>query len=86
MFIALNLIAVALGYRVFADASKEKKSLRTVGRLIGVFIVSIALGMTLISFAERAAVNCSKKNAYGSKCAVFKKLCSFASKSCAHNS
>ena len=43
MNIALDLIAVAVGYKVFADASKEKNGLKEGGRLIGVFIITLAL-------------------------------------------
>ncbi len=80
MFIALNLIAMALGYHVFIEASKEKKDARTVGRLIGVFIVTAALGTILLAFAEWSAANCLKRQAYQSGCHKPNKICFFKSK------
>ena len=78
MYIALNLIALAVGYFVFLEATKEKKDTKTVGRLIGVFIMTAALGTILIAFAESSASNCLKKG--GAKCRFVSKLCSFRGK------
>lgn len=72
MFVALNLIALALGYAVFLQATKEKNAAKTVGRLIGVFIISASLGAILISFAEWSIANCLKKSGH---CPMTAKLC-----------
>lgn len=79
MYIALNLIALALGYFVFLEATKEKKDTKTVGRLIGVFIMTAALGTLLIAFAETSVGNCMKKA--GFKCPIPSKYCLLRGKS-----
>jgi len=79
MYIALNLIALALGYLVFLEATKEKKDTKTVGRLIGVFIMTAALGTILIAFAESSATNCIKKG--GFNCPILSKHCLLKGKS-----
>ena len=38
MSIALSLIALVLGYKVFLDASKEKEGLKLLGQSIGIFL------------------------------------------------
>ncbi len=72
MFMAMNLVALALGYLVFLQANKEKTNTRTFGRFIGVFIVSVSLGTALISFAEWSMANCIKKSG---QCPIAAKLC-----------
>jgi len=47
MHIALALIALTLGYKVFADASKEKEGLKLLGQIIGIFVMILALLGTL---------------------------------------
>ena len=79
MYIALNLIALAVGYLVFLEATKEKKDTKTVGRLIGVFVMTAALGTILIAFAESSAANCLKRGGY--KCPLAFKLCSLRGQS-----
>jgi len=44
MKIALLLLAMGFGYKVFAEASKNtKKSLKTLGRVVGTFMMIVAL-------------------------------------------
>ena len=43
MYIAFLLFALAVGYKVFADASKNpKKTVKDVGRAVGIFIMVLA--------------------------------------------
>jgi hypothetical protein len=44
MHISLSLIALAVGYKVFADAHKEKEGLKLLGQIIGVVVMVAALG------------------------------------------
>lgn len=43
MGIALSLIALGVGYKVYLDASKETGSLKSLGRAIGIFIIIASL-------------------------------------------
>lgn len=61
MFIALNLIALAVGYFVFLEATKQSGSVKTFGRMVGVLIVTTALGTTLLGFIQWSSANCMKK-------------------------
>ena len=73
MFIALNLIALALGYFVFLEATKQKNSAKTFGRMVGVFIITAALGIVFLTFAQWSAANCLKKGG----CPMGMKVCPF---------
>ena len=67
MKIALLLIVLGLGYKVFADANKEQGSLRTVGRIIGLIMIvtSIAAGTLKIAKCAAMAGFCPMKSACG---------------------
>jgi hypothetical protein len=54
MFIAVTLIALALGYRVMVDASKEKEGLKTLGQIIGALVIVMAT-LTLLCGVMRFA-------------------------------
>ncbi|MBI3315956.1 MAG: hypothetical protein HYZ87_03160 [Candidatus Omnitrophica bacterium] len=43
MFAAVALIALALGYKVFTDAYREKDGLKILGQIVGVFVMVAAL-------------------------------------------
>ncbi len=43
MKLGLLLIAMGVGYRVYADATKEKGNLRSLGQWVGVFIMATSL-------------------------------------------
>ena len=43
MSIGIALVALALGYKVFADAYKEKEGLRLLGQIVGVGVMVLAL-------------------------------------------
>jgi hypothetical protein len=43
MKLGLLLIALAMGYRVYADASKEKGSLRSLGQWVGAIVMATSL-------------------------------------------
>lgn len=42
MKLALLLIALGFGYKVYADAAKEKGSLRSIGQWVGAIIMATA--------------------------------------------
>ena len=58
MSIALCLIALALGYKVFADALKEKKGVRLLGWGIGIFVMLAAV----LSLACGTILKCLSKS------------------------
>ena len=39
MHIGLSLIALALGYKIFIEATKEKGGRKTLGRAIGIYVM-----------------------------------------------
>ena len=43
MFTTVSLIALALGYKVFVDAGKEKEGLKILGQVIGLFVMVAAM-------------------------------------------
>ena len=47
MHTAIGLIALALGYKVFVEAGKEKEGLKILGQVIGVFVMVLAFAATL---------------------------------------
>ena len=59
MSVALCLIALALGYKVFVDASKEKEGVRILGQAIGILVM---VGALLVSVC--AATKCVYKSGY----------------------
>lgn len=73
MFIALYLIAIAAGYFTFLEATKQKNSTKTLGRALGIFIITAALGTILLTFVQWSYANCLKK----SGCPVGMKVCPF---------
>lgn len=59
MSVALCLIALALGYKVFVDASKEKEGVKLLGQAIGIFVMVAALLLALCG-----AMKCAYKSGY----------------------
>jgi hypothetical protein len=58
MTIALSLIALALGYKVFVDASHNTNAYRVLGRAIGIYVMILAFAVSaysLMKFSCRAA-------------------------------
>ena len=43
MYAVLGLIALALGYKVFVDAGKEKEGVKLLGQVIGIFVMIAAV-------------------------------------------
>ncbi len=43
MHAAVALIALALGYKTFADAHKEKEGIKLLGQVIGLFVMIAAM-------------------------------------------
>lgn len=70
MFIAVSLIALALGYQVYASALKEKEGLKLLGQIVGIFVMVAAL------FSAVCAIRCSIESCMiGSRCALMSKVC-----------
>lgn len=59
MSVALALIALALGYKVFVDASREKEGLKILGQAIGILVMIGALLATVC-----ATMKCAYKSGY----------------------
>ena len=52
MHSAIALIALALGYKVFADAHKEKEGLKLLGQIIGIVVMLAAVLCILCGAAK----------------------------------
>ncbi len=52
MHAALALIALALGYKVFTDAHKEKEGLKLLGQVIGIVVMLAAVLCMLCAAAK----------------------------------
>ena len=52
MHAAVSLVALALGYKVFADAHKEKEGLKLLGQIVGI-VVMIAAVLSMICGAMK---------------------------------
>ena len=76
MKIAVILIALGFGYKIFIDATKEQGGTKTLGRLIGIvmMIVSASIGAMILGLCA-ASTFCSVKSACGvtsSSCPMMK--------------
>ncbi len=47
MSLALGLIALGVGYLVFAAASKEKEGVKLLGQIIGIVVMVVALATSI---------------------------------------
>ncbi len=65
MKIAIALIALALGYKVFTEASKEKEGLKLLGQTVGIFVMILSLLLTLCGISMM--MNCYQKDFSGFK-------------------
>ena len=65
MKIAIALIALTLGYKVFTEASKEKDGLKLLGQTIGVFVMVLSLLLTLCGISMM--MNCYHNDFSGLK-------------------
>ena len=74
MHIGINLIALALGYKIFEESTEGRSHLRPLGRLVGIFTMTLALGLTLLTLAKMAAQNPCPFSGKG-KCAIMSKWC-----------
>ena len=79
MFIALNLIALAVGYKVFVEATKEKKDLKTLGRAIGIFIMMVVFLTSAMALVKYSQAYCQYKSRFGCL-PILSKLCPYASR------
>jgi lipopolysaccharide/colanic/teichoic acid biosynthesis glycosyltransferase len=62
--LSLNLIAMAAGYLAFIAATGEEGIRQTVGRLIGIAVIAVSIGLILLELMIAAALcpmKCSKK-------------------------
>lgn len=49
MMVGLNLIAMGLGYKVYAEAAKEKGPLRRLGQWVGALMMAISFAVTALT-------------------------------------
>ncbi len=69
--VPLTLIALAVGYKVFADASKESSpNRRSFGRIVGIFVMTVSF---LVCVAPILKAACSSAGMSG--CALMPKVC-----------
>ena len=84
MSIAVSLIALVLGYKIYVDASKEKEGLKFLGQSIGIFVMILAFAGTLCGISHKV---CDMKSGYSSpmmqkSCPMMaKKTCSMSADS-----
>ena len=77
MSVAVCLIALALGYRVFVLACSEKDGVKLLGQAIGIFVMIVAVIAMLMSACPKYS-KCGKYGSCGSPCsktAVSKPIC-----------
>lgn len=55
MKLGLLLIAMAMGYKVYADASKEKGNLRSLGQWVGAIVMATSLVMSALTIYVHSA-------------------------------
>ena len=73
MKLGLLLIALGLGYKVYADASREKGNLKTLGQWVGAVIMATSLLVSALMIYG-----------YSSACMGGDKWCPFEKKGCPH--
>ena len=74
--IAWNLIALAVGYKIFVEATKEgKKAYKTLGRLIGIFIMLISSSAVAFTLLKYSLANCPV--ASKAACPFISRMCPF---------
>ena len=80
MGIAVLLLALGFGYKVFADATADsKKGLRTLGRSSGLFIMIASVGAMVLSAACMSKYcPMGSKGGMGGKGMMGKKFCPFS--------
>lgn len=76
----ISLIALALGYKVYVDAGKEKEGAKILGQAIGVFVMIAAVLVTLMGFCPKyrhgkTGWNCAEKDRTTVDCPMKKKTC-----------
>ena len=71
MHITVDLIALAVGYKIYADACKEKEGLRLLGRAIGIVVMIAGL-----LCAAYGVSKCAMKQ----RCSTMKQDCPMMSK------
>ena len=62
MCVSISLVALALGYKIFADAHKEKEGIKLLGQIIGVVVMIAALLSVVCGVAK-----CMKRLDYSMK-------------------
>jgi hypothetical protein len=74
MKIALLLLALGFGYKIFADATKEQGGLKTLGRLIGIvmMVVSLIMGAVCMAYCAKGACGSGKLSRGSSACSYSK--------------
>ena len=72
MKVALLLITLGFGYKIFADATKEQGSLKSLGRVIGIVMMVVAAGIGAMKVAACAKSYCPTKFCPTSTCPMMK--------------
>ena len=73
MKIALLLIALGLGFKIFTDANKEQASVKSIGRIIGIVMMLVsAFTGTLMAARCAKAIYCPGKDI---RCAFMSRVC-----------
>lgn len=72
MYVGLGLIALALGYQVFVNASKEKEGVKLLGQVIGIVVMiaavlMVACGVMKCAYKYGGGMGCPMKSAMVAK-------------------
>ena len=78
---AISLVALALGYKVFTDAYKEKEGLKLLGQMIGV-VVMIAAVLSILCGAAKCMGKSDCPMMRKSECSMMGKHEGMMSKTC----
>jgi hypothetical protein len=65
MYIGIALVALALGYKVLVDASKEKEGLKILGQAIGIFVILASVAGFVCGVTKCIKKNCDKMGKAG---------------------
>ena len=79
---AISLVALALGYKVFTDAHKEKEGLKLLGQMIGV-VVMIAAALSMLCGVMKCMGKSDCPMMRKSECSMMGKHEGMMSKTCA---
>ena len=79
MKLGLLLIALGFGYKVYADAAKEKGNLRSLGQWVGAFVMAVSFLISSL-FVYSYSINWMSGKCPGVWCPFNKAGCPFMNK------